>query len=140
MKKYLTKFERFETHHRIAVFSVVLVGTIILTRLLVLVYNPNPILFNIELHHFDYGILLLLVVSKLLLFSHNKYNNLYLFLVAISSGLIIDEYWFVRRSVVENPTTSVELYNATFPSVMILILGTILTVLFINSIIKHRKS
>ena len=134
----LKKVERFEVHHRIAAFSVVLVGTIILTRLLVVFYNPNPVLLHLEIHHFDYGILLILISSKLLLFGPKRYGYVYLFLTAVASGLIIDEYWFIRRSVVENATTQTQLYNSTFPSVLILVLAGILIVLFINSIRKSK--
>ncbi len=136
-KGALKKVERFEVHHRILAFSAILVGTIIFTRLLVVFYNPNPILLHLEIHHFDYGILLILISTKLLLFGPKRYDYIYLFLTAIASGLIIDEYWFIRRSVVEN-TNQTQLYNSTFPSVLILVLVGILTVFFINSTRKSR--
>jgi len=136
-KGMLKKVERFEVHHRIAIFSIILIGTIVLTRILVVFYNPNPILLNLEIHHFDYGILLILISSKLLLFGPKRYNYVYLFLTAVASGLIIDEYWFIRRSVVENANQT-QLYNSTFPSVLILVLTGILVVLFINSVRKSK--
>ena len=138
--KIVKKIERFETHHRIIVFLVILFCTIILTRLFVFVHNPNPTLFNFELHHFDYGVLLLLVSSKLLLFGSKNHNFLYLFLTAVASGLIIDDYWFIRQSVVEHPALQTQIYNATFPSVIILIAGTILVIIFIQSVRKSRQN
>ena len=134
------KVESFETHHRIVVFLVVVVGTIILTRLFVSLYNPNPVLFNLELHHFDYGVLLLLISSKLLLFGPKNYSLTYLFLTGVASGLIIDDYWFIRNSLVEHPLTQIQIYNATFPSVVISVLTTVLIILFIQSIRKKRQT
>jgi len=135
----LRKAERFEVHHRILVFSIILVGTVILTRFFVIFYNPNPVIINFELHHFDYGILLILISTKLLLFGPKKYGFVYLLLTAVASGLIIDEYWFIRRSVVGDVTEQTLLYNSTFPSVLVLVLVLILVVLFINSIRKSNK-
>ncbi len=135
----IKKVERFETHHRIIAFFLIVIGTITLTRLFVFVHNPNPLFFNFELHHFDYGVLLLLISTKLLLFGPKHHNLLYLFLVAVASGLIIDDYWFIRQSVVEHPALQTQLYNATFPSVVILILGAVLVVLFIHSLIQSRR-
>jgi len=137
-KGVLKKVERFEVHHRIIFFFIILAGTIIITRSLVTLYNPNPILLNIEVHHFDYGILLILISSKLLLFGPKRYGYIYLFLTAVASGLIIDEYWFIRRSVIES-TDQMQFYNSTFPSVLILILASVLIALFINSILRNKS-
>lgn len=131
------KIGRFEVHHRIVFFFIILVGTIILFRLLGAVYNPDPVLLHLEVHHFDYGILLILISSQLLLFGPQKYHYAYLLLTAIASGLIIDEYWFIRRNVIES-TDSIQ-YNSTFPSVLILILMSVLIILFINSIMKNKS-
>lgn len=138
MKNLIKSIEKFETHHRIIVFFIVMVGTIILTRFFVFLHNPNPVLFDFELHHFDYGVLLLLISSKFLLFGPKNYHFIYLFTTAIASGLIIDDYYFIRRSVVENRELQLQIYNATFPSVVIITLAIVLIVLFIRSMTKRR--
>jgi len=138
--KIVGKIERFETHHRIIAFLIILIGTIIVTRLSVFVHNPNPTFFNFEIHHFDYGVLLLLISSKLLLFGSKRHGLVYLFLTAVASGLIIDDYWFIRQSVVENQIIQTQIYNSTFPSVVIFIIGAILAILFMRSIQRSKKS
>ncbi len=138
MKKLLKKLDSFETHHRVIVFCLVLIGTIMVTRFLVLFYNPNPVLFGVELHHFDYGIFLLLISSGLMLFEPRKYTNINLLFTAIASGLILDEYWLVRKSVVENTTDSIELYYSSLPTVVIISTVTLLVILFFNSILKRN--
>lgn len=137
MKNIIKNFNKFETHHRVLVFCFILVGTIMVTRFLVLFYNPNPVLFGVELHHFDYGIFLLLISSGLLLVEPKKYININLIFTGIASGLILDEYWLLRKSVVENTTNSIELYYSSLPTVAILSTITLLVILFFNSILKR---
>lgn len=137
MKNIIKKFNKFETHHRILVFCFILVGTIMVTRFLVLFYNPNPVVFGVELHHFDYGIFLLLISSGLLLIEPKKYININLIFTGIASGLILDEYWLLRKSVVENTANSIELYYSSLPTVVILSTVTLLVILFFNSILKR---
>ncbi|HBA45687.1 hypothetical protein A2W67_01230 [Candidatus Nomurabacteria bacterium RIFCSPLOWO2_02_40_28] len=133
----LKKVGKFETHHRILVFSAVVIVNIFLLRFLVQFYNPNPVLFNLELHHFDYGVILLLVTVKLLLFGSRKYENFYLLLAAVSSALIIDGYLALRLAVVENHNLQFQIYNSTMTPVIISVVISTLTILFINSIRKH---
>lgn len=137
MKNIFKKFDKFETHHRVLVFCLILIGTIIMTRFLVLFYNPNPVLFGIELHHFDYGVFLLLISSGLLLIEPKKYINFNLIFTAIASGFILDEYWLLRKSVVENTMGSIQLYNSSLPSVIVVSIITLLVILFFNSILKR---
>jgi hypothetical protein len=118
MKREIVKsFENFELHHRVIAFLIVLILTILITRGLVYyVFDPNPIIFGYELHHFDYGLIILVVTSLLLLFGE-KHFELYLILIAISLGLIIDELWFVKGSLGHgNPL----IYNQSFSHVITL--------------------
>lgn len=138
MKNIFKKFDKFETHHRVLIFCLILVITIIVVRFLASLYNPNPVLFGVEIHHFDYGIFLLLISSALLLVEPKKYNNINLIFTAIASGLILDEYWLVRKSVVEQTTNSLQLYNSSLPSVIIISTITLLVILFFNSILRRR--
>lgn len=138
MAAFLRRVGRFETHHRILFYSLVLIATIFLIRLVVQVYNPNPIFFTLELHHFDYGVILLLVTVKLILFGSQKYRNLYLLLAAISSALIIDGYLALRLAVVEVPDTPLEMYNGTIGPVAVIVVASTLAVLLIYSLGKKR--
>lgn len=140
MKGVLKKLGRFETHHRILVFSIILVATIILMRIGVQFWNPNPVIFNLELHHFDYGVILLLFVVKLLLFGSKKYQNVYLVLAAVASAFVVDGYLALRLSVVEDPATALQTYNNTIGSVVVGIGVSTLTVLFVRSILKRRDT
>ena len=137
MQNLFKKFGKFETHHRILVFWVTLVVTIFLVRLSVQFYNPNPVFFGLEFHHFDYGVILLLITSKLLLFGSQKYENLYLVLAAVGSALIIDGYLALRLAVVENHEIQLQVYNSTTTSVVIAVVVSTLVLLFINSIRKR---
>ena len=85
--RLLIKFEKLELHHKILVFILIMILTILFTRFYVFIHNTNPIFFNFELHHFDYGILLLLLTALMLLFGTKKYN-IYSLLAAVAIGLI----------------------------------------------------
>ena len=135
--RLLIKFEKLELHHKILVFILIMILTILFTRFYVFIHNPNPIFFNFELHHFDYGILLLLLTALMLLFGTKKYN-IYLLLAAVAIGLIIDDYWFIRENVIENDLIQTKVYNSTFPSVLIFLIITILLIFFINSLRKNK--
>jgi hypothetical protein len=137
MYNLFKKVGKFETHHRILAFSIIFIGTIFCLRYFVQFYNPNPVFFNIELHHFDYGVMLLLVTVKLLLFGSRKYDNFYLLLAAIGSGFIVDGYLALRLSVVENHDIQVQVYNSTMTEVVITVIVSTLVILFINSIRKR---
>ena len=137
MKKLFKKFGTFETHHRILVFLAIFVVSIFCLRLGGQFYNPNPVLFGLELHHFDYGLILLLITVKLLLFGSRKYENLYLLMAAIGSGLIVDSYLALRLAVVENHAIQTQVYNSTIVYVITTVIISTLTILFINSIRKR---
>jgi hypothetical protein len=124
-------------HHQILFFSTVIIVTILFVRAAVQFYNPNPVFFGIELHHFDYGVITLLLTVKFLLFGSPKYRNLYLVLAAIGTGFVVDGYLALRLSVVE-PEAPLVLYNSTAASVVVsLVIGT-LTILFIRALWKRR--
>lgn len=137
MKGVMRKMVRFEMHHQILFFSAVLIAAILVIRIGVQFYNPNPKIFGIELHHFDYGIMLLLLTVKFLLFGSERFRYLYLVMGALGTAFIVDGYLALRLSVVE-PIEPLELYNATVIQVVVsLIVGT-LTVLFIRALLKRR--
>jgi hypothetical protein len=130
-RNLLKDLENFEMHHKIISFIVIMITSIFLTRLAVMFHNPNPILLNFELHHFDYGIFLLLISTLLLLFG-KKSNPLNLLLSSVAFGLVLDDLWFIRSNISDPGLEEVSLYNATFPVVVILVIGVILTIFMIN--------
>lgn len=135
----MRKVVRFEMHHQILFFSAVLLLAIVCVRVGVQFYNPNPVLFGMELHHFDYGVVILLLTVKFLLFGNPGYRYVYLAMGAIGTAFIVDGYLALRLSVVE-PASPLQVYNATAGSVILsLVVGT-LTVLFIRALLKHRDT
>ena len=139
MAGLIKKAERYETHHRIAFFCIAIVATIVVTRLAVLVHDPNPVIDGMELHHFDYGIIMLLIVSQLSLFGPRKLRDFYIILTAIASGLILDEYWLIRHGV-PHAATRMQEYTSSLFSVAVLCSAAILVPLFVSSVAKRRKA
>lgn len=93
-KSLITKLENTELHHKLRVFILILGLTIIITRLVVLIDNPNITIRGYEMHHFYYGVILLVLLTIFRIFSE-KHKNLYLNLSAVSIGLILDEFIFI---------------------------------------------
>lgn len=81
--------------HKALSFLIILLLTVLFVRLMVFVYDPNPRMFDFELHHFDYGLALLILSSVLLVFDPKRYF-VYLISTAISLGLVLDQYWYIR--------------------------------------------
>jgi hypothetical protein len=135
----IKKTERWETHHRIVAFCIVVVSAIVVTRFGIAVYYPGYLVLDgTRLHHFDYGLVLLLISSQLALFGPKKFKDLYVVLVAIGSGLILDEYWMIRHGI--NPLTAPgQEYNSTIPSSAVAVMILLLGILFVHSILRHRK-
>lgn len=138
----IKKAERFEAHHRIGVFAGILIVTILVIRGGVHFYDPNPKLFGIDLHHFDYGLVLLLISSQLSLFGPRRYGHVYLLLTGVATSLILDQYWLIRRGPDAAGTTPWQVYNTSLVSAGILLSGFILVMLFVHSFFskKHSKS
>jgi|SRR3989338_10113090 len=136
-KTLLSELEEYELHHRIISFVLIMILTIVIVRLAVFVHNPNPTIFNFELHHFDYGILLLMISTLLLLFGPKKYY-LYLLLSGISFGLVLDDIWFIRKNIIDPSINEVPIYNQTFPIVAVSVLILVLAIILINHFKKKR--
>ncbi|HEY9706502.1 MAG TPA: hypothetical protein V6C58_28980 [Allocoleopsis sp.] len=130
-KNFIQKFEEFELHHKILTFIGIVLLTILFVRLAVNVYNPNPIFFGIELHHFDYGLMLLMISVIIILFANMPYF-IELILCAISFGLILDELWLVRVNIIDSKLNDPSIYFNSFPTVMISIVLLVLIVIFTN--------
>ena len=136
--KILKNLEEFETHHKILFFLIVMILTIFITRGIILIKNPNPAIAGFELHHFDYGLILLILSFLLLVFSKTR-KKVHLILGAIAIGLIVDDIWFIRKSVLENQSTQTAIYNSTFSSVLILTIIITLILFLINHYSYKKK-
>ncbi|MBS3169467.1 hypothetical protein J4210_03205 [Candidatus Woesearchaeota archaeon] len=138
-KKIVSRISGYELHHRILSFVAVMLLTIAVVRLFVFIHNPNPIFLNFELHHFDYGLLLLLITALLLLFG-KKNDGTYLLLSGIAFGLILDDLWFIRSNLLDPGINEVQIYNSTFLSVVVLSILIILVILLIDHFRGPKKN
>jgi len=119
--------KRKNTKKRVVYFISILILTILITRGLVAIENPNPVFMGFELHHFHYGIVLLILTNLAILFGKN-HPRIYLNLSAISIGLIIDELVYIAGHI-----ESTVHYDATMKSAFIfalIIAGVIFIILY----------
>jgi|WetSurMetagenome_2_1015567.scaffolds.fasta_scaffold99163_2 hypothetical protein len=131
----IKRFEKFEIHHKVLLFALLIILTILITRFFVYyIFDPNLKLLGHEIHHFDYGLTILIILSILMLFGE-KYTAVYLPLLAISLGFIIDELWFVRKQVGGNNPA---IYNPSFVYVIIVAVIVVL-VAFLISHFSNKK-
>lgn len=122
-----TKSNPKNTRRKVIYFISILLLTVIITRGLVSIKDPNPIFMGFELHHFYYGIILLIITNLAILFGKN-HQKLYLSLSAISIGLIIDELVYIASHI-----ESQIHYEATIGSALIfttIIASIILIILY----------
>ncbi len=134
MRKGIVKrFKEFELHHKILSFIVIMSITVLIIRIGVLIYNPNPVIGGFELHHFDYGMVLLFITTLLLLFG-KKRELLYLILTGISFGMILDDLWFIRTDLSKAGNQTL-IYSSTLPATLIILM----IIIFIVLIISHFK-
>ncbi|MDO8517482.1 MAG: hypothetical protein Q7S33_05150 [Nanoarchaeota archaeon] len=108
IKEIEKDLNKLETKHGIIFFIIIMILTILITRGLVLIKDPHPILLGFEFHHFDYGLFLLILTNLSLLFGKIKYKPA-IFLSAVATALIIDDLFFIRRNLNET-----NIYNSTF--------------------------
>ena len=111
----MKKRSDFLIRHKVVSLLIILTITLLLSRVVVNIINPNPTIKGYEIHHFHYGLLLLIIVSLLMLYKKGPFK-LHLILTGISLGLILDEIIFISGKVVENVT-----YASTFSESIILI-------------------
>ncbi len=110
---------------KIFYFIGILFITVLITRGLSLITDPDPIFMGFELHHFHYGIVLLIIINLAMLFG-KSHPRLYLILSAISIGLIIDELIYIANHI-EGPVR----YDATIKSAFIFALIIVIIILII---------
>lgn len=102
--------------HKIAAFTIIFLVTILISRTIALFFNPNPLFGNYELHHFHYGLFILITVSLMMLFKKGEFP-LHLSLTAISLGLILDELAFISGKIQGEVT-----YGTSFKATVFIIM------------------
>ena len=133
-KSFIRTLEDFELKHKIISFMVIIILTFVVTIAITLFKDPNIFLSSYELHHFYFGVALLILVSVSLLFS-KKRHLFYLTLSALAIGLILDEFLFVMGKVRSEVS-----YSSTFlPSFIIIILICLILFLISSYFSKRRE-
>ena len=137
IKRVFREIEDFELHHKILFFIAVMFITITVVRVVVLFLDADIIVKGFELHHFYYGVVLLIITSLAMLFG-KMHMRIYLILTAISIGLVADEILYVMGNMQEKSQ-----YYSTLPSAIIFSVILIAIVFFVHkktsSKISQRK-
>jgi len=128
--KCINEIKKFEVRHKIIFFLIVMGLTILISRFLTSILDPNIIIKNFEVHHFYYGLILLIITSLMMLYKKGNFK-IFLPLTAISIGLIIDELIFIGTK-----TRGQIQYNTTFTSTIILAI----IIMLIIEVIYYYKS
>ena len=127
----IKKIEDLEIKHKILFFSLTMLLTVLITRIIVFIKDPNIFLFGYELHHFYYGIILLLITNLFMLFGHRNYK-IHMILSGIGIGLILDEFIFVIGKLDNSK------YFLTIPSALIFFLIVICIVFIIRKFSNNK--
>lgn len=120
VKKEFDK-NHFQFKNKLAYFLIIFFLTILITRIFISYKDLDIFLFGYELHHFYYGVTLLVILNIAILFGR-FHPKLYTCLSAFALGLIADEFLFIMKG----------LRNSEYPSTtthMIFIVVVILTIL-----------
>ena len=115
----------FKIKNKIWIFLGILILTIIITRVLTHYHDVDLKLFGYELHHFYYGVTLLVIVIIAILFGR-FHQKLYLALSAVGLGLIADEFLFILGGLRNHEYPSTITHVAYTVVVLLTILGIIL--------------
>ena len=113
----IKKQNKFESNQKIILFTATILATILITRIIIYcLIDINFKIFNFEFHHFDYGLILLIIIVLFMLFTE-KSKKIYIILSAISLGLIIDELFFIRKQITGNNPA---IYNPSLAYVLLI--------------------
>ena len=96
----------FKIKNKLLIFVSTIIITILITRLITNWKDLDIIVFGYELHHFYYGLALLIILNISILFGRH-YPRLHLYLSAFAIGLIADEFLFIMKGIrnFEYPST-----------------------------------
>lgn len=119
-------------------FTLAFLLTFIFLRVSIAIYDPYITIGSFELHHFDYGLILLFITILLLLFTNIRKTYLSVF-SGISLALIVDEYWFVRSVYISPGPNQTLLYLNTLNITLLFMVSVLILSLIIFFIIKKKK-
>mgnify|MGYP001586761227 CR=1 FL=1 len=128
MNGTLKIIETFETRHKIISLLGIIIVTILVTRLLVLIVDLNWIIYGFEVHHFYYGLILLIIVSLTMLYQRTRFRFNLIFL-GIALGLITDEFVFIGTQIRD---------NGNYPSPLSSLIIFTIIILFLVEFIFYR--
>jgi len=109
-----------ERKQKLLYFIFVFVFTILISRIMVSLWDPNFFVGGFEMHHFYLGLVSLIVLSLLMLF-REKVSKTYLILSAVAIGLILDELFFIMGKVRGGISYGSSLPGLIFVGVLVLL-------------------
>jgi hypothetical protein len=115
------------------VFLIVFILTIALTRLLTFIKDPNVIIWGYELHHFYYGIILLVIVNLFMIFGRSKASSTYLVFSAVAIAWIADEFLFILGGLAN------EDYFSTISGALVSAIIVVVFILSIRMIFRRKR-
>lgn len=111
-------------------FTLCFLLTLIISRIIIYFYDPNPLLFGIELHHFYYGIILLIISFTLIK------TKAFIPTLAISIALIIDEFYFIFFTTRNHLAYLFTFWQSLIPAIII----SAIVILFPKTKFINKKS
>jgi len=120
---------------KLGLFVAVLIGTVFITRVLTYYTDLDLFIFGYELHHFYYGVVLLLLLNITLLFG-GAHPKVYTVLSAFAIGLVSDEFLFIMGGFRNNEYPST-LTHSIFITLSIL---TLLAIVFLEAHPRYFKT
>ena len=127
--------KEIKTKHKLLAFIIIIFATILISRITLAIKDVDLTINNIELHHFYYGIILLILTTITMLFSKKK-TFIHLTLIGIATGLILDESLYIA-----NGFGNYQIYSATFYSSIILAtIISIISIVIFKTKIKQIKT
>jgi len=117
--------------HKAIWYIVVILISIAIARLTVLFYDPTPVILGFEIHHFDYGLIILLIITSMMLLK-KKISSLDITISAIAMGMILDEVGFLRLNLLENVMVYGQTLSTTIITAIIFLVAILLLIKLFN--------
>jgi len=127
------KMLKLNQRNKAILFSVIFLLTISIARISAFIKPSGVSIFGLRMHHFEYGIIILILISFIRIFKKINAKTL-LVISGIAAGLIIDELFFVVLGV-----KNVQQYYSTLLPTTILALIITIIILAINTKDTKRK-
>jgi hypothetical protein len=127
---------KFKVRNKEIKFVMILLLTIVVTRIITDYKDLDLRILGYELHHFYYGLALLIIINLAMLFGRH-HPRLYTYLSAFALGLVADELLFIMGGYLNHE------YPSTFTHsifIMIVIISILAIIIYdFLGIIKERK-